>query len=166
MTFETQLKIQAFLDGELPEAEAREMASLIARDPALAALHAELKHTRQALNGAEPVRQLPESREFYWSKIQREIERSERAVPDRAEVSWLGVVRGWFRPVGVVAALTLVALLALVPLGQGDRSNIVASLTDEDAITFQDEATGTTFVWFSYPAENEVAEPAAETTLE
>jgi hypothetical protein len=118
------------------------------------------------LNGAEPVRQLPESREFYWSKIQREIERGERVVAAPVETSWLSVVRSWFRPVGVLAAVALVALLALLPLGGSDRSDIVASLTDEDAITFQDEATGTTFVWFSYPAENEVAETAAETTLE
>lgn len=165
MTFETQLKIQAFLDGELPESEAREIAALIARDPAAAALHTELKHTRQAMTGAEEQRPLPETREFYWSKIQRELERGERVVAPAPEPSVWQLVRGWFRPSGVLAALALVALLALLPTG-GGSSAMVAALTDTDAITFEDESTGTTFVWFSYPAENEAAEPAPETTPE
>lgn len=165
MTFETQLKIQAFLDGELPESEAREFAALLARDPAAAALHAELKHTRQAMAGAEEARVLPETREFFWSKIQREIERAERATTPSPEPSLWTLVRGWFRPVGVIAAIALVALLALLPSGTGS-SAMVAALADGNAITFRDETTGTTFVWFSYPAENEVAEPATETTLE
>ena len=46
---ETQLKIQAFLDGELAETEAREITALIARDRDAAALHTELKNTRRAL---------------------------------------------------------------------------------------------------------------------
>lgn len=165
MKFETQLKIQAFLDGELPESEAREIAALIGRDPAAAALHTELKHTRQALTGAEEPRVLPETREFFWSKIQREIERTERVAAPAPEPSLWQRVRGWFRPVGVMAAIALVALLALLPSGTGS-SAMVAALTDTDAITFEDESTGTTFVWFSYPAENGVAEPTPDTTLE
>ena len=67
MNEEQQLKLQAFLDGELPEDEAREVVSLIARDEGAKALHAELKHTRQALKSSEANVQLPESREFFWS---------------------------------------------------------------------------------------------------
>jgi len=167
MKFETQIKIQAFLDGELPEAEAREITALIAQDGDAAALHAELKHTRQAMTGAEEPRLLPETREFYWSKIQREIERGERAAVAAPAPSVWTMLRAWFRPVGVMAVVALIALLALVQSGlPGHSGAVVASLTDDDAITFQDQASGTTFVWFSYPAENEVAEPAAETTLE
>ena len=43
---EQQLKLQAFLDGELPEQEARDMAALVARDAEAADLVAELRHTR------------------------------------------------------------------------------------------------------------------------
>jgi anti-sigma factor RsiW len=32
MDFETELKLQAYLDGELPEAEARDVAKLLAQD--------------------------------------------------------------------------------------------------------------------------------------
>ena len=49
MTEEQQLKLQAFVDGELPEADAREVAAHVARDAEAADLLAELRHTRQAL---------------------------------------------------------------------------------------------------------------------
>ena len=77
MNEELPIKLQALLDGELPETEARAMLNLIARDAEAAALHTELKNTRQALAKFERPIQLPESREFYWSKIAREIERAE-----------------------------------------------------------------------------------------
>ena len=38
-----QLKIQAFLDAELSEPEARDVAALIAANPEASALHAELR---------------------------------------------------------------------------------------------------------------------------
>ena len=47
MTNEQQLKLQAFLDGELPEREAREILAWTQRDSAAAALLAELKNTRR-----------------------------------------------------------------------------------------------------------------------
>ena len=65
INFNTQIKVQAFLDGELPAAEAREVAALIARDREAAALHTELKNTRRAIAGAEQGITLPETREFY-----------------------------------------------------------------------------------------------------
>ena len=74
MDFDTQLKLQAFLDGELPEDEAREVASLIARDEEARALHAELKNTRRAIKDSQPNVKLPESREFFWSKVERDIQ--------------------------------------------------------------------------------------------
>src|ERR1043166_5396365 len=74
-----QLKLQAFLDGELPESEAREMANRLARDPGATALLTELRQTRQAVRDFEDGTQLPESREFYGSKIKRDIERQENS---------------------------------------------------------------------------------------
>src|SRR3954451_11736217 len=78
MEHNDELKLQAYLDGELPEPEARQMAKWLAQDQEAVLLHAELKNTRQALAGAEKLVQLPESREFFWSKIEREISRLER----------------------------------------------------------------------------------------
>src|SRR4051812_3107727 len=79
MNEEQQLKLQAFLDGELPERDAREITAWLQRDAAAAALFAELKATRQALAAAETPVALPESREFYWSKIARDLQALERA---------------------------------------------------------------------------------------
>jgi anti-sigma factor RsiW len=79
MTNEQQLKLQAFLDGELPEREAREILAWTQRDSAAADLLAELKNTRAAMAKSEPHLSLPESREFFWSKIEREIQRSNRS---------------------------------------------------------------------------------------
>ena len=84
MTNEQQLKLQAFLDGELPEREAREILAWTQRDRDAAALLAELKNTRQVMQKSEPHLSVPESREFFWSKIEREIQRGEpQAAADR-----------------------------------------------------------------------------------
>ena len=90
MKDEQQLKLQAYLDGELPDSEVRAVADWIAKDAEAAGLLAELKNTRGALAGFEAEIKLPESREFYWSKIAREIERAERveqSVPARTPAS-------------------------------------------------------------------------------
>src|SRR6266513_3336151 len=84
MKQELQLKLQAYLDGELPDGEAREAAGLLAQDAEARALLAELKKTRAALAGFETDIKLPESREFYWSKIEREIQRQSPIIePER-----------------------------------------------------------------------------------
>ena len=77
MTEEQQLKLQAFLDGELPDPEAHEVAAWLARDADATALLGELRNTQKALVDFEPELKVPESREFYWSKIEREIHRLE-----------------------------------------------------------------------------------------
>ena len=81
MEYDAQLKLQAWLDGELPEAEAKEVAKWVAQDPEAALLQGELKNTRQALAAGEKPMQLPESREFFWSKIEREISRTRQPHP-------------------------------------------------------------------------------------
>ena len=73
-----QLKLQAHFDGELPEPEARAVANWLARDREAVALLAELRNTRKALKGFESDIKLPETREFYWSKIEREIAPADR----------------------------------------------------------------------------------------
>ena len=164
--FDTQIKIQAFLDGELAGDEAREVVTLIAGDQEAAALLGELKNTRRALSGAEQGITLPETREFYWSKIRRDIEKVERAQPALAPVSpWHTLVR-WIRPIGVVAVVAVISLLVWQQMDGGNGLGaIVTAQIDSDAITYQDAASGTTFVWFNYPAENGVANDAGATTL-
>src|SRR5262245_11134807 len=105
--FEAQLKLQAYLDGELPEAEAREVAKWLAEDQDAVGLLAELRNTRQALAGFERVMPLPESREFFWSKIEREIARQDsREGSERAQPRFAGW-RRLFAPAFALAMLIL-----------------------------------------------------------
>src|SRR4051794_9925969 len=103
MTDEQQLKLQAFFDGELPESESREVAAWIARDPDATALLKELRNTRQALSTFEPGLKLPESREFFWSKIEREIRRFEPAPQTAERVPLMALLRRILAPAGAFA---------------------------------------------------------------
>src|SRR5690242_4056583 len=157
MDMESQLKLQAFLDGELPENEAREVANRVARDKEATALLAELRNTRQTLAGAEAVLTLPESREFFWSKVRREIERQENQ-PPAAEVHKPPLLAQWRRLIisaGAAAAVILVALIAMGPTGPSESE---ASMADPGAFTYRDYKAQATLVWLSYPAENEIAD--------
>src|SRR5262245_46280987 len=78
MKNDTQLKVQAYLDNELSAGEARKVASLISSDADARGLYNELKLVREALCENEAAVPVPESREFYWSKIRREIEAAEK----------------------------------------------------------------------------------------
>lgn len=162
----TQIKIQAFLDGELAGSEAREVASLIARDRDAAALHTELKNTRRALAGAEQGIVLPETREFYWSKIRRDIERQEPARTAHAEPSISQLITRLLKPVAAVAAVVVLGIF----LFQMDRLNggtdVLVAAADMDAITFRDDTDGTTYVWFADATQNDVAILDDDTTLE
>ena len=163
MTHEQQLKLQAFLDGELPENEARDMAALVARDGEAADLVAELRHTRRALAGFEPGLKVPESREFYWSKIERAIGRQEPAPETASTVSFLARLRRLLVPAGAAAALAIVAAVAFLELGApAGLARTVTETTSADSgtFTYQDDAHGTTLVWLTYPAESGFADKA------
>jgi len=74
---ELQLKLQACVDGELSEREARDVMAAIGNDAEAQALLHELKATAAVLRDNEPQIVVPESREFYWSKIERAIEQAQ-----------------------------------------------------------------------------------------
>ncbi len=155
MEYEDQLRIQAYLDGELSPAEAREVSARLAKDPETAALARELQQTRTALAGFEEGISVPESRDFYWSKIQREIQRQEAparaaAAPSPA-LAWLF---GLMRPAVAVALVVLVGSLVLKEAWPGAPTHAaVTALEDPGAFTYHDSAAGVTLVWLSYPAE-------------
>jgi len=181
MTKEQQLKLQSYLDGELSAHEARRVVGWLAADAEAGALAGELRNTKQALAGNEMPLTLPETREFYWSKIAREIQRQQttEAAPatarlglwlkgrvgvlaDRkaAATGWLGV---WWKrilvPAVSVACLAMIVGIAVKQLGGHaggavGRHELVAALTDSGAITYRDDSAGVTLVWFSYPSQN------------
>ena len=166
MDREAQLKLQAFLDGELPEGEAKQVASWLAQDQGAVSLLAELRHARQALTGFETAIRLPESREFYWSKIQRGIDHLEAAEARQAEPAapWWAVLRRYLVP---ATAIALVAIAGLMATRQtAPVPGIETSTTDPGAFTYRDYAGGATLVWLSYPADNEIAENEASGTFD
>ncbi len=166
MNDELQIKVQAFLDGELPEAEAREIGSLLARDADAAAMRAELKHTRAALVGFERRILVPETREFYFSKIQREIEREEASAsaPARPQHS---IFSFWRRALAVTGGVAALAVALLVVTNFGPRgAALEVALGSGEAFTYRNYESGATLVWLSYPAENGLAENQPAATLQ
>jgi negative regulator of sigma E activity len=169
MNEEQQLKLQAFLDGELPEAEARAMVSLIARDEEAKALHAELKNTRSAVKSSKPNVQLPESREFFWSKIERDIQRLQPTKSAVPKVAWWEHLRRLLMPMGAMAALFLVGMFTYNQLGLRGRSHSIETdlaMADTDGFTYRDYSAGMTLVWLPFPAENDLAQDGAPTTIQ
>ena len=155
MNRELQLKLQAFLDDELPEGQARDVVSWVARDPEAAALLQELRLTRECLAGFESEMETPASREFYWSRIEREIRRIELE-PLPAALSPLACLRRWLVPAGSLAALAIFVAFAALQSGLiGPSSGWESKTTSADAgtFTYSDYSSGTTLVWVNYPAE-------------
>jgi anti-sigma factor RsiW len=169
MDWEAQLKLQAFLDGELPAAEAREVADKLARDPEAAALLAELRQIRAALQGFEADIRLPESREFFWSKIERETRRSEKPLPVVRSVSWAVRLRRLLAPCTVMALLVIAGMMVTRHHGSSlltSAPDMETALADPGAFTYRDYTSGTTLVWLSYPAENDLAIHQQASTVE
>jgi len=165
MTKEQQLKLQALLDGELPEREAHEILAWTQRDGPAAALLAELKNTRSAVAQSEPLLNVPESRDFYWSKIERQIQSREprTAAPPPPVFT---VLRRWLLPAVAAGALVIAGFIAQfhatapIPSGGGrtlaeaDAPSVETTLANSDATTYRDASEGTTLVLFSYATDD------------
>jgi anti-sigma factor RsiW len=157
MDYEAQLKLQAYLDGELPEKEAQEVANWLARDQEAAGLLTELRQTHKALGGFEEGIRLPESREFFWSKLEREIERLEPAAPRRtAPVRLLAQLRRLLVPMAGLALLVIAGLMVF-PAGQSPEP-MEATFADSGGMIHRDDMAKATFVSLAYPADDESAD--------
>jgi anti-sigma factor RsiW len=151
------LKLSALLDGELPPAEARELSVAVQRDPAAAALLAELQTTRQVLRSADLPATLPASREFYWSKIERDIRRLSPPSPARSEPGLWAKLRLLILPTAALAALVVVVMAghlnpspaAPKKAADTDAPTVETALASTDATTYRDTREGTTLVWFT-----------------
>ena len=161
MDYELQLKVQAYLDGELPPAQAGEVDRLAANDPQVAALLDELRNTGSALRVFAAETPLPESREFFWSKIQRDIRRLEAVPAAPVDLPLLARLRRLLVPAAALAMLFIVGFVISrpgTPAGRPTAAALETALADSGAFTYRDYSGGTTLVWVSYPADNEVAE--------
>jgi anti-sigma factor RsiW len=140
----TELKLQALLDGALDAREIREIEAILAQDIQSAALMQELKWMKAAVAGNEAEVKLPESREFYWSKVQRGIaaeERSAAAAP--AERGW------WLRFMYPAAGLAaMVAVIFVVSVGRiTDGADTESVPEDVNAISFRSETEAMSVVY-------------------
>jgi anti-sigma factor RsiW len=159
---EIELKLQALLDGELPESEARQVTALMECDANARAVFTELQQTSLALKGNEPERRLPESHEFFWSKIEREITQLEKA-PVSETPWWIAFVRRYMPAisgVGVATALVLIGAFQLNWVSPDLLEEIDNPLEDTSSFSFRSESQKMTVVWISDTTSAEVsAEP-------
>ncbi len=152
MNENTELKIQALLDGELDSSERGSIETLLRHDPAARASYDALRATRALLRDAEPDHPLPESVDFHWSKIRRQIESSspEREAPARRPASWSSL---WLRlAVPGLAALVVALVLARPPWQARIKAayhphEVESPLQEMNAITFHSESANMTVVW-------------------
>jgi len=148
MNYEEQLKIQAYLDGELSSRESRHVADWLARDAEARALMTALSQTKSLLSANELPVKVPGSREFYWSQVERQIQSEDAAEyvhPHRPFTFWLWRL---LAPAGVAVML---ALWVGMPMRShtvtkiASREVIETPLPGTSTITFQCE--GLSVVW-------------------
>ncbi|MBI3876108.1 MAG: hypothetical protein HY300_09175 [Verrucomicrobia bacterium] len=160
MNAETEVKLAAWIDGELSAGESREVEALLARDAELSAVAGELRMTKGILAGNEPEVRVPETREFYWSKISREIERLERQPAPAAASLW----RSWWLR-ALVPTCATAAMVALFVLPNRNGSSGVdeteSSLQESTVIQFHSASEKMDVIWIQSDVNSnpEIASP-------
>ena len=148
---ESKLKLQAHLDNELSGGELRKVAAWLDQDAEARALYTQLRDVKAIVQGNELEVHLPESRDFYWSKIERSIRQAPvQQAPQRFLSGYPWWVRVFAPALGV--AMLLVAAVSLVKLGTAPTTlsylhEIETPLEDTSAISFHSQAAGMTVVW-------------------
>ncbi len=161
MKHELELKVQAWLDGELSDREAARIAAWVARDAEAGVLAAELGTVRTAMVENEPMALLHESREFHWSKIERQIQR-EALAAERSPALWLARWRRMLIPLAGVTALACVLTLAVNQMHRPTFDEIFATTEGMEAVTFHDQSAEMTVVWLQDSSQTAAAEQPAK----
>jgi len=164
-----ELKLQAYLDDELSAGEAAEVEGRLTQDPEGKALLAELRNTRTAMSAGELEVKLPESREFYWSKIEREIERQSRPVAEASKLSWFAWVQRHLLPVSGVALLFCLLAVMLVHSEKLTPQYGETELASDDmgSYTFRDQQQKMTMVWlYDRNDDSQLADQSAPANME
>lgn len=170
MNVDDGIKLQAHLDGELTDREAQHVASLIESDVEARALFAELQQTKTLLKANEPELRLPESREFFWSKIERDIQRLEAAPAEKRRPAFLLFFRRHLTAMaGASTAAALVMFIAFqMNLLSPSMFEEIDNPRDDDtgSFSFRSESQKMTLVWIANPFVNaeEASDAAPEET--
>jgi anti-sigma factor RsiW len=177
MNVEQQLELQAWVDGELGERDARRVAEFASIDPEAKALAGELRMVKAIVHGNEPEVALPESHDFYWSKIRRQIERADKFEPEARRVSWLFAWRRLLAPISAVALIASVSVVSLNLFNRGEVDDPlkylveVENLSDEvSSISYKSQSENM-FVVYLYdkeqaPESDLELEPMDETVIQ
>jgi len=154
------LHLQAWLDGELPEVEACEVAAWVERDAEAQALRDVLVSAQACMADGEKPRAVPESREFYWSKIRQGIEAAEPSQPAPRDSFWSRLFVGWriLAPVGAAAALALLGGWFFWPEGESTSAThtlavgheVETPMAETTSFTFRSESEQMTVVWVDF----------------
>jgi anti-sigma factor RsiW len=150
MNHDFELKLQAWLDGEMPADEAARFSQAVASDPEASALLAELSAVKTALHGNELPIQVPATREFYWSQIQREITRQEARETPAVHANFLTQMRRFLVPLtGTAAVVSLLIFSVRHSIPAPAFTEITMTSSAMETMTFHDHATKMTVVWLS-----------------
>lgn len=152
-----ELKLQAFLDGELEESALPAIGQLLKEDRSAKGLLEELRQTSNLFKANELSYQVPVSREFYWSQIERSIRSSVRSdpAPGSNASPWAWVWK-LFAPAGALALLASLLLplgihprtyLALYEDGDAAGINVHAEFPSSSFVTYRSESEGMSVVW-------------------
>jgi hypothetical protein len=150
MNDETKIKLQAYLDGELSGRDAMEVSSLLEKDAEAKSFLTELQFVKNAMRGNEFEVKLPESREFYWSKIQREIERSEKASQSKPAFAWWKLA--YVRFAAGFATLCALLMVSFIAFNNGSPAKFAMGEVEGNGeemgvITYHSDADRTTVVY-------------------
>lgn len=145
------LRIQSYLDHELSANDAVRVAEWLADDSEARAVYDELRQTRALLVENEPQWTVPETREFYWSRIEREISRVRKSEPG----GFFGWPTNWRRlvlPVGGAAAMIALIFALSGPEMGTSAQEIESPQLEVNSITFRHQEAGMTIVWIENQA--------------
>lgn len=148
MKTETCLEVQALVDGELDARRSADVIALCANNAEAQALRDTLQNVRNTLQQTESQYRLTESREFYWSQIQRRIQAAE-AAPSRETKPlslWSGLLR-WLVPTAGLAAIAL-ALTLRVPTPVTDLA-YNAEASPVTSVEYRSDTDGVTVHWIN-----------------
>ena len=108
MNQENRLEIQAWLDSELPPQRAAQISNLVQSNDQAKTLADELRMVQSTLRNGETQTQVADTRDFYWSQIELQIE-AEEPIPTVEEPkltpSPVASLMRWVVPAGSLAAI-------------------------------------------------------------
>jgi len=120
MKDEKILKLQAWLDGQMPARESVRVAEWVETDSEARELIAELRDVKMLLQVGEKPLNVEDSRECYWDQISRRIDVTDVGESQTEVVgstTWMEWCKQWLVPVGGLAAI--VVMLATVDTQSG-----------------------------------------------